>query len=140
MIPPRRHGRASRQDKGIGRVNPRALVDTHGSHALGFLHLARQPEAAVAVLHNDMPPFHEKLDLAVGDAQQAVRQLQRRSEPFSWPQFPAEGATQRRIERIEPPAQGFSFSLQKIDNAGQAVRAQSVGECADAERGHDVAT
>ena len=38
--------------KGIGKVYLQAVVDTYGSYAFGFLHVSRQPEAAVAVLHN----------------------------------------------------------------------------------------
>ena len=42
--------------KGIGRVYLHAVVDTFGSYAFGFLHVSKQPEAAVAVLHNDVLP------------------------------------------------------------------------------------
>ena len=52
--------------KGIGRVYLHAVVDTFGSYAFGFLHVSKQPEAAVAVLHNDVLPFYEKLELPVG--------------------------------------------------------------------------
>ena len=52
--------------KGIGRVYLHAVVDTFGSYAFGFLHVSKQPEAAVAVLHNDVLPFYGRLDLAVG--------------------------------------------------------------------------
>jgi transposase InsO family protein len=51
--------------KGIGRVYLHAVVDTFGSYAFGFLHVSKQPEAAVAVVHNDVLPFYEKLDLPV---------------------------------------------------------------------------
>jgi len=51
--------------KGIGRVYLHAVVDTHGSYAFGFLHVSKQPEAAVAVLHNDVLPFYRQLDLPV---------------------------------------------------------------------------
>jgi transposase InsO family protein len=51
--------------KGIGRVYLHAVVDTLGSYAFGFLHVRKQPEAAVAVLHNDVLPFYQKLDLPV---------------------------------------------------------------------------
>ena len=54
--------------KGIGRVYLHAVVDTHGSYAFGFLHVSKQPEAAVAVLHNDVLPFYRQLDLPVGRA------------------------------------------------------------------------
>ena len=52
--------------KGVGRVHLHAVVDTHGSYAFGFLHVSKQPEAAVAVLHNDVLPFYRRLDLPVG--------------------------------------------------------------------------
>ncbi len=42
------------------------MEDTYGSYAFGFLHTFRQPEAAVAVLHNDVLPFHEAHGLQVG--------------------------------------------------------------------------
>jgi transposase InsO family protein len=47
--------------KGIGRVYLHAVVDTHGLYAFGFLHVSKRPEAAVAVLHNDVLPFYAKL-------------------------------------------------------------------------------
>jgi transposase len=52
--------------KGVGRIYLHAVVDTFGSYAFGFLHVSKQPEAAVAVLHNDVLPFYGRLDLAVG--------------------------------------------------------------------------
>jgi transposase InsO family protein len=51
--------------KGIGRVYLHAVVDTFGSYAFGFLHVSKQPEAAVAVLHNEVLPFYRTLDLPV---------------------------------------------------------------------------
>ena len=42
------------------------MVDTFGSYAFGFLHVFKQPEAAVAVLHNDVVPFYARLDLPIG--------------------------------------------------------------------------
>lgn len=51
--------------KGIGKVYLHAVVDTYGSYAFGFLHVSKQPEAAVAVLHNDVLPFYRRLDLPV---------------------------------------------------------------------------
>ena len=51
--------------KGVGKVYLHAVVDTHGSYAFGFLHVSKQPEAAVAVLHNDVLPFYHRLDLPV---------------------------------------------------------------------------
>lgn len=51
--------------KGIGKVYLHAVVDTYGSYAFGFLHVSKQPEAAVAVLHNDVLPFYRKLDLPI---------------------------------------------------------------------------
>jgi transposase InsO family protein len=52
--------------KGIGRVYLHAAVDTFGSYGFGFLHVSKQPEAAVAVLHNDVLPFYRDLGLEVG--------------------------------------------------------------------------
>jgi len=52
--------------KGVGKVYLHAVVDTYGSYAFGFLHVSKQPEAAVAVLHNDVLPFYRKLGLPVG--------------------------------------------------------------------------
>ena len=52
--------------KGIGKVYLHAVVDTFGSYAFGFLHVSKQPEAAVAVVHNDVLPFYERVGLKVG--------------------------------------------------------------------------
>ena len=52
--------------KGTGRVYLHAVVDTYGSYAFGFLHVSKQPEAAVAVLHNEVLPFYRDLGLEVG--------------------------------------------------------------------------
>ena len=52
--------------KGIGKVYLHAVVDTFGSYAFGFLHISKQPEAAVSVLHNDVLPFYRELDLPIG--------------------------------------------------------------------------
>ena len=41
------------------------MVDSYGSYAFGFLHVSKQPEAAVAVLHNDVLPFYRELELPV---------------------------------------------------------------------------
>jgi len=51
--------------KGVGRVYLHAVVDTYGSYAFGFLHTTKQPEAAVAVVHNDVLPFYEERGLPV---------------------------------------------------------------------------
>jgi transposase InsO family protein len=51
--------------KGVGRVYLHTVVDTFGSYAFGFLHTSKQPEAAVAVLHNDVLPFYESLAIPV---------------------------------------------------------------------------
>ena len=51
--------------KGVGRVYMHTVVDTYGSYAFGFLHTTKQPEAAVAVLHNDVLPFYEEHGLPV---------------------------------------------------------------------------
>jgi transposase InsO family protein len=51
--------------KGVGRVYLHTVVDTYGSYAFGFLHTSKQPEAAVAVLHNNALPFYEDLGFEV---------------------------------------------------------------------------
>ena len=42
--------------KGAGTVSLHAEVDAYGSYAFGFLHVPKQPEAAVAVLNNNVLP------------------------------------------------------------------------------------
>ncbi len=54
--------------KGVGKVYLHAVVDTYGSYAFGFLHTSKQPEAAVAVLHNDVLPFYKEHNLTVNAA------------------------------------------------------------------------
>lgn len=51
--------------KGVGKVYLNAVVDTYSSHAFGFLHVSKRPEAAVAVLHNDVLPFYEEREIEV---------------------------------------------------------------------------
>lgn len=51
--------------KGVGRVYMHTVIDTYGSFAFGFLHTTKQPEAAVAVVHNDVLPFYEELGIPV---------------------------------------------------------------------------
>lgn len=51
--------------KGVGRVYLHAVVDTFGSYAFGFLHTTKQPEAAVAVVHNDVLPFYKEKELPI---------------------------------------------------------------------------
>lgn len=53
------------QFKGIGKVYLHTVVDTYGSYAFGFLHTSKQPEAAVALLYNDVLPFYQQRDLAI---------------------------------------------------------------------------
>lgn len=53
------------QLKGIGKVYLHSVVDTFGSYAFGFLHTSKQPEAAVAVLHNDVLPFYKAREIPV---------------------------------------------------------------------------
>jgi transposase InsO family protein len=52
--------------KGVGKVYVHAVVDTYCSLAFGFLHTSKQPEAAVALLHNDVLPFYQERGLTVG--------------------------------------------------------------------------
>jgi transposase InsO family protein len=52
--------------KGVGKVYLHVVVDTYSSHAFGFLHPSKQPEAAAAVLHNQALPFYQDHHLPVG--------------------------------------------------------------------------
>lgn len=54
------------QLKGIGKVYLHALVDTYSSYGFGFLHTSKQPEAAVALLYNDVLPFYRERGLGIG--------------------------------------------------------------------------
>jgi hypothetical protein len=49
--------------KGIGPIYLHTVVDTYGSYAFGFLHTTKQPEAAVAVVHNDVLPFYQAREI-----------------------------------------------------------------------------
>lgn len=51
--------------KGVGRVYLHVVVDTYGSCAFGFLHTSKRPEAAVAVLYNDVLPFYAEREIPV---------------------------------------------------------------------------
>ena len=51
--------------KGVGKVYLHAVVDTYSSFAFGFLHVSKQPEAAVAVVHNEALPFYAERGLKV---------------------------------------------------------------------------
>lgn len=53
--------------KGRGKVSLHSIVDTCGSYAFGFLHTSKVPEAAVAALHNDAPPFYHERGIPVRD-------------------------------------------------------------------------
>lgn len=52
--------------KGVGHVYLHAVVDTYGSYAFGFLHNSKKPEAAVAVVHNEVLPFYQEHGFKVG--------------------------------------------------------------------------
>jgi len=51
--------------KGVGRVYLHAVVDTYSSYAFGFLHTTKLPEAAVAVVHNEVLPFYQLKNIPV---------------------------------------------------------------------------
>ena len=45
---------------GVGRIYAHCVVDTYSSYAFAFLHTNKIPEAAVAVIHNDvLPQYHD---------------------------------------------------------------------------------
>lgn len=51
--------------KGVGKVYLHVVVDSFSSYAFGFLHTTKRPEAAVAVLHNDVLPFYAEREIPV---------------------------------------------------------------------------
>ena len=51
--------------KGVGKVYLHTVVDTYSSYGFGFLHTGKVPEAAVAVLHNDVLPFYGERAITV---------------------------------------------------------------------------
>jgi transposase InsO family protein len=51
--------------KGVGKVYLHTVIDAYCSLAFGFLHASKQPEAAAAVLHNDVLPFYREKGLPV---------------------------------------------------------------------------
>ncbi len=51
-----------------GKLHLHAVADAHSSRAFGFLHPSKRPEAAVAALHDDAPPFHAEKGLSIGAA------------------------------------------------------------------------
>ena len=74
--------------KGVGKVHLHAVVDTFGSVGFGFLHTSKQPEAAVAVLHNEVLPFYAERDLPVGAGMPrcggTMSKIERRDMIFSY--------------------------------------------------------
>jgi transposase InsO family protein len=51
--------------KRVGGVYLHVVVDTYNSFVFGFLHTTKQPEAAVAVIHNDALSFYHEKGLQV---------------------------------------------------------------------------
>jgi transposase InsO family protein len=54
------------QLKGVGKLYLHSVVDTYGSVAFGYLYPGKLPEAAAAVLHNEVLPFYADRRLVVG--------------------------------------------------------------------------
>ena len=50
---------------GVGEIYMYSVVDTFSSYAFCFLHTAKRPEAAVALLQNDVLPFYRRHKLNV---------------------------------------------------------------------------
>jgi Homeodomain-like domain/Integrase core domain len=50
---------------GIGELYLHIVIDSYSGYAFGFLYPGQPPEAAVAVLHNDVLPFYQGHGLAV---------------------------------------------------------------------------
>jgi hypothetical protein len=67
-----RHGELLSQDTffvgtftGVGKVYLHTVVATYGSYDFGFLYTSEAPEAAVAVLHNDVLPCSRERAIVV---------------------------------------------------------------------------
>ena len=70
--------------KVLGRVYLHAVVDCFGSYAFGLLQASKQPEAAIAVLRDDVLPFYAELDLLIGAVLTDDRRpYSRRSKPMA---------------------------------------------------------
>jgi hypothetical protein len=84
------------------------VVDTYGSYAFGFLHVSKQPEAAVAVLHNDVLPFYRNLDLPVARCSPttAANSAGPRSHPYEL-YLDLNGIEHRRTRVRTPKTNGF---------------------------------
>ena len=106
--------------KGVGKVYLHAVVDTFGSYAFGFLHVSKQPEAAVAVLHNDVLPFYRNLDLPVG----AI--LTDNGREFCADRAPPLRALPRPERHRAPPHKGPNPQDQRLRGAVQRHRPRRV--------------
>ena len=51
--------------KGVGKVYAHTCVDTYSSVGFAFLHTSKEPEAAAALLHNDVLPFYQQHQVPV---------------------------------------------------------------------------
>jgi len=51
---------------GVGKVYLHTVVDTYGSYAFGLLHTSKQPEAAVALLQNEVALFYQEREIPIG--------------------------------------------------------------------------
>jgi transposase InsO family protein len=80
--------------------------------AVGFLRVSKQPETAVAVLHNDVVPFYSKLDLPIGalltDNGRAICGTER--HPYE-PYLALNDIANRKTEVGSPRTNGFVESF-----------------------------
>ena len=113
--------------KGIGRVYLHAVVDTYGSYAFGFLHVSKQPEAAVAVLHNDVVPFYARLDLPIGAL------LTDNGREFCGTERPSVRALPGAQRHRAPQDQGRLAAHQRLRRALRRHRPGGVLPAADAQ-------
>lgn len=52
--------------RGAGRLSLQVVVDTYSAYAFALLHTTSRPDAAVAILSNEVIPFHQGRGLAIG--------------------------------------------------------------------------
>lgn len=101
--------------KGVGKVYLHAVIDSYSSYGFGFLHTTKQPEAAVAALHNEALPFYRKHRLEVG----AILTDNLRGAFCGTPEHPYElylslcEIEHRRTRVARPQTNGFAERFQR---------------------------
>ena len=119
----------------FGKVYLDAVVDTYSSYAFGFLHPAKLPEAAAAVLHNSVLPFFLNLSLGVDAIITGPGHEYCGSNTHTYELYLAlNGIGHRRVKNREPYVNGFLEDFRRalldefIRGAFGDGRGASIGE------------